>query len=573
MIKIGFNILIGGKAGEGVDVTAQMLAGLAVESGWNFFLNSELHNVIKGYHNFYQVNVGSEMVLGHSSKLDLVIALDQETLFEDIKRLKPGGLVIHEAADQLMTPVSGIIYLPTPLKELVKSKGGGEVLKNVVAIGVAVNLLQADLFLAQKVVAARFKRKGEDVVKINLEALQAGYEYAEKMFFNCRPFKLYSATGDQKLMVSGNTMAALGAIKAGCKFFSAYPMTPSTSVLHYLAEHASESGMSVHHVEDELAAINMAIGAGYAGARAMTATSGGGYALMTEAVGFAGMAEIPVVILEVQRPGPSTGLPTRTGQGDLRQVLHAGQGDFPHIVLAPGTIQEAFDLTFEAFNLADQYQCPVTVLLDKYLGESWMNLKEPDDRTLSIRRGKLAADLPAVGEYKRYKLEADGISPRYLPGQADGRHIQASYEHGEDGFFMERPEEVSAMNEKRMRKIATCQSQLPSVHLDGSPDAGVTLICWGSTYGPAHEALKILEQEGIRANILQIKYLNPMPLNLQQVVSGLKHPILVEGNFSGQLGGLLREKTGLEIKDKILDFSGRPFAPEEISEQVKSMVK
>lgn len=572
-MKTGYNVLIGGRAGEGVDATAHLLAGLVAESGWHFFLNSELHNVIQGYHNYYQVNINSAAVPSHSSELDLAIALDQETLLEDIKRVKPGGLVIYEAADQLIAPVGGIIYLPTPLRELAKSKGGSEVLKNTVAMGVVTYLLQAELSLAQKVVAARFGKKGEGVVKTNLEALQAGYEYAAKMFSNCRPFKLQGGVENQKLMVSGNMMAARGAIKAGCKFFSAYPMTPSTSVLHYLAEHAAESGMSVHHVEDELAAINMAIGAGYAGARAMTATSGGGYALMTEAVGLAGMAEIPVVVLEVQRPGPSTGLPTRTGQGDLQQVLHAGQGDFPHIVLAPGTIQEAFDLTFEAFNLAEQYQCPVTVLLDKYLGESWINLEESEDQMPSIQRGKLIADPLTAGEYKRYKFEADGISSRCLPGQVNGRHTQTSYEHDEQGFFTEKPEEVSAMQEKRMRKMVTCQNQLPPAQLEGSPDADVTLVCWGSTYGPARAALDILDQAGSKANILQIKYLNPMPRNLRDVLSSLKHPILVEGNFSGQLGGVLREKTGVEIKDKILDFSGRPFAPEKISAQVQLIIK
>lgn len=556
-------------------MTGQILASAVSSAGWFFHINNEIQNVIQGYHNTLQILISLEPLFSHSSRFSAILAMDEDTLAQDLQTLEPDGCLIY---DEIWTlndeSFKGCAY-PVPFNDLAMATGGTKLMRNMVGLGVIAGMIGLDEDNVVKAINNRFSKKSDDVIEKNILAMRAGYEQAKKIATDQRDFKIVPQTHTEPLLItSGNMLAAMAAIKAGCRFFSAYPMTPSTSILHFLAKHAAEYKMSVHHVEDELSAVNMAIGAGFAGARSMVATSGGGYALMTEAISLAGMLEVPVVIIEVQRPGPSTGLPTRTGQGDLRQVLHAGQGDFPHIVLSPGTHEEVFGLVFEAFNMAEKYQCPVTVLMEKYLAESFVNLPRPDTRGLSVDRGLLATnDNLDIGEvYQRYKISADGISPRSIPGMVGGSHTASSYEHGEDGYFTEDPAYVSKMNEKRMCKMETLSKTLPAIALEGVPDAEVTLVCWGSTLGPARQATVLLKNDGVTANILHIKYLRPLQPMVHELLSKSKRPILIEGNISAQLGGLIREQTGYEIVDKILDYSGRPFAPERIAERIKRIL-
>lgn len=568
------NFMIGGKAGEGIELPGVIFGKLCMSLGLRLHSTAEFYSVIKGYNNITQVRVSEKPLLSHTNDYDLVLALDAETCEKYLQSIVPGGGLIY---DPKLSEVKrdDIHLFPVPLREIARDKVGLELAKNVVGVGAIMALLDLPLEPLTVLLRATFARKGEEIVLKNHAAALAGHQYILDNFLKKFDYHIRPVTEAPKtFMVNGNQIIALGAIKAGCKFVSEYPMTPSSSILHSMAKHAQEFDISVNHVEDEISAINMAIGAGYAGTRSLVGTSGGGFALMTEAIGLAGMLEVPIVVIDCQRPGPSTGLPTRTGQGDLRQVLHASQGDFPRIVLSPGTHEEAFYMTFEAFNLAEKYQCPVLMLSEKYISEGYVNLPFLPTDHLKVDRGKLLKDEEINKEtFRRFENTEDGISNRTIPGQPGGAHTASSYEHNEIGYFTEEIDDVVSINARRMRKMDTLLKELPKVQLVGPLDAAVTLVCWGSTYGPTLEAMALLEAEGIQANMLHIKYLLPFQPGVREILESAKQTILIEGNFSAQLGGLITEKTTIEIKDKILDWSGRPFTPKQIAEETKKLLK
>lgn len=565
--------MVGGTAGEGVDLPGTLFGKLCMSAGLRLKTNAEFHSVIKGYNNIYQIRASENPVYSHMSKYDLVLALDKDTTDLYMDDVVPGGGVIYDP-DITKVEREGVKLFPVPLRAIAKEKVGLELAKNVVGIGAACGLLDYPIDILLDLLIKTFARKGKEITSKNIDAAQAGYNYVRENFPKEFDYIIKPKKNPEKtFMANGNYMITFGAIKAGCKFVSEYPMTPSSSVLHCMAKHAREYEISVNHVEDELSAINMAIGAGFSGCRSMAATSGGGFSLMTEAVGFAGMTEIPIVIVEVQRPGPSTGLPTRSGQGDLRQVLHASQGDFPKIVLSPGTHEEAFYMAFEAFNLAEMYQCPVILLTEKYLGEGDANIPFPDTTNLKINRGQLLDDNQIDDNFLRYKNTKNGISPRSIPGQKGGAHTASSYEHREDGYFTEEIDECNSIHERRMRKLDTLKNLLPPVVIEGKENAEVTLVCWGATYGPAYEAIEWLKKKGISANLLHVKYLSPLQPGINEALSKTKRPILIEGNITAQLGGLIAEKVGIDIQSKILDYSGRPFTPDQIAREVIKIIK
>ncbi|MBN2087097.1 2-oxoacid:acceptor oxidoreductase subunit alpha [Candidatus Peregrinibacteria bacterium] len=567
------NFMVGGTAGEGVDLPGTLFGKLCMSAGLRLKTNAEFHSVIKGYNNIYQIRASENPVYSHMSKYDLVLALDKDTTDLYMDDVVPGGGVIYDP-DITKVEREGVKLFPVPLRAIAKEKVGLELAKNVVGIGAACGLLDYPIDILLDLLIKTFARKGKEITSKNIDAAQAGYNYVRENFPKEFDYIIKPKKNPEKtFMANGNYMITFGAIKAGCKFVSEYPMTPSSSVLHCMAKHAREYEISVNHVEDELSAINMAIGAGFSGCRSMAATSGGGFSLMTEAVGFAGMTEIPIVIVEVQRPGPSTGLPTRSGQGDLRQVLHASQGDFPKIVLSPGTHEEAFYMAFEAFNLAEMYQCPVILLTEKYLGEGDANIPFPDTTNLKINRGQLLDDNQIDDNFLRYKNTKNGISPRSIPGQKGGAHTASSYEHREDGYFTEEIDECNSIHERRMRKLDTLKNLLPPVVIEGKENAEVTLVCWGATYGPAYEAIEWLKKKGISANLLHVKYLSPLQPGINEALSKTKRPILIEGNITAQLGGLIAEKVGIDIQSKILDYSGRPFTPDQIAREVIKIIK
>jgi 2-oxoglutarate ferredoxin oxidoreductase subunit alpha len=566
--------MVGGIAGEGVDLPGTLFAKLCMHAGLRLKTNAEFYSVIKGYNNIYQIRASEKPVYSHLDKYDLVLALSKETTDLYLNDIVPGGGVIYDPAITEIKKKKGPKLFPVPMREIAKEKVGLDLAKNVVGIGAACGLMDYPIEPLLDLLVKTFARKGKEVTAKNIDAAQAGYNYVREKFPKEFDYVIKPLKNPQKtFMVDGNEAISFGAIKAGCKFVSEYPMTPSSDILHTMAKHARDFNISVNHVEDELSAINMAIGAGWAGVRSMAATSGGGFALMTEAIGLAGMTEVPVVIVEVQRPGPSTGLPTRSGQGDLRQVMHASQGDFPKIVLSPGTHEEAFYMAFEAFNLAEMYQCPVILLTEKYLGEGSANLPFLDTVDLKINRGQLLADDKIPENFKRFADTKSGISPRTVPGQKYGAHTASSYEHREDGYFTEEIEPCRKINERRMRKMETLAKLLPPAKLEGPEKADVTLVCWGATYGPAYEAMDWLKKERVTANLLHVKYLLPLQPGVREILEKTKRPIIIEGNITAQLGGLIAEKAGIDIQSKVLDYSGRPFTPDYITKKVLEIMK
>ena len=588
--------MIGGKAGEGIEVPGNMFAKLCMNAGLWLHSTQEFYSVIKGYNNINQIRVAEHPVQSHTNRYDLVLAIDDETVPRYYEDIVPGGGVIYdpnivsEASKQSEIVAGGALmydsklmkkalsrddinYFPIPMSDIAQEKVGLKLAKNIVGIGACMALLDYEIQHLLDLIVKTFARKGDEIVNKNIDAAQAGYNYVKENFnrefnYHLRPVK----EPVKKFFVNGNQSIVLGAIKSGCKFVSEYPMTPSSGVLHTMAKHAQQYDISVNHVEDELSAINMAIGAGYAGVRSLAATSGGGFALMTEAIGMSGMAEIPVVIVEIQRPGPSSGLPTRSGQGDLRQVMHASQGEFPRIVMSPGTHEEAFYMAHEAFNLAEKYQIPVVVLSEKYLAEGHATLPFLKTDHLMVDRGKLLKQEEIKEDFKRYKITADGVPPRSIPGQKGGAHCATTYEHLESGYFTEEIEPVKEMYARRMKKMETIEKDLPPVELEGDADADFTIVCWGATYMPASEAVDMLSRDGIKANLLHIKYMLPLQPGVREALEKCKRPVLVEGNYTAMLGGVIAEKAGVDIQSKILDYSGRPFTPNQIYDEIKKLI-
>ena len=456
-----------------------------------------------------------------------------------------------------------------PINRVAKDVGGSIIMRNTAALGATVALLGGDVKHLKDLIAEEFARKKKTVTLRNQAVAKAGYDFARERYSNAVSSVLTPRKkGKKQIVVTGNEAIALGAIAADMRFAAIYPMTPISNILHTLASHQRTYGFVYKQPEDEISAINMAIGASFAGARSMTATSGSGFCLMTEGYGLAGQTETPVVIVMGMRPGPAIGMPTWTEQGDLRFVLHAHQGDFPRIVLAPGDVEEAFHMTMQAFNLADKYQTPVLLLVDKHLCESHMSVPPFDYGAYRIDRGKFSATRHK--SYGRYTLAKDGISARSIPGS--GNHVLAnSDEHSEQGYSNDEPENRRRQMEKRMQKLTTCEKKdMQAPKLYGPQDADVTLVSWGSNKGAILEAL----QEFDNVNFLHLTWINPFPAKaVRRVLEDARRVVNIECNYSAQMAGLIAERTGIRITDTLLKYDGRPLYPEEIRGKVDSIFK
>ncbi|MBU5688429.1 MAG: 2-oxoacid:acceptor oxidoreductase subunit alpha, partial [Candidatus Aenigmarchaeota archaeon] len=418
-------------------------------------------------------------------------------------------------------------------------------------------------------------KKGEDIAQTNINVAKAGYEYVLEKFQNINKIKIKSNGKQKRMYINGNEAIAIGAIKAGCKFYAAYPMTPASSILHYLASKENDYNIIVKQTEDEIAAIHMAIGASFAGVRAMTGTSGGGFSLMTEALGLAAITETPLVVVLAQRPGPSTGLPTHTEQGDLRFAMHASNGEFPRVIVAPGDVNECFYETFNAFNIAEKYQLPVIIITDKFLAESHATTDPFFIDGMKIDRGQLLSEDKAknIQDYKRYENTISGISLRALPSQENTIFKAATDEHDEYGRLSEEPADRIIQVDKRFRKMKVLETEIDGAKFYGDKDAEVIIVSWGSTKGPILEAMKLLHKKDIKVGFLQILYIIPFPVNkTKSFLEDAKKKILIENNKTGQLGSVIKEKTGIDMDYKILKYDGRPFTPEEIVSQIEEVL-
>ncbi len=582
MFQQPFTVMFGGQAGYGIMSAGTMLARAAGRNGlWAFVVN-EYPSLIKGGTNTCRVCIAGKPVETYEDGLDFLCALSQEVIDQNYEHLNNGAAILYDSdavnPDMARVPAGTKLY---PLKLVGTLTGDAKVMANSAMVGALCGLAGFPLAAVADIMQAEFK--GE-VLQKNLALLQQSFDAAREQYgvHGAFPFTL-QPDGQKKMFVNGNEAISMGAIKAGVKFAAGYPMTPGSSILTYLADHTAQYGLVFKQAEDEIAAVNMLIGAGFAGVRAIGATSGGGFALMVEALGFAAQAEVPLVIVEAQRGGPSTGLPTRTAQADLNFVVHASQGEFPRIVMAPGDIEECFTETFRVFNLVEKYQVPGIILTDKYLADSSGVHAYFADAELKVERGKLVSEawLTENQPYVRYALTDDGVSPRAIPGQKGGRHIATSYTHGEDGFYSsgnrefagQEPAITAAGTDKLFNKVPAMLKEIPGIKLHGPQDAELTVIGWGSTKQAILAAIDQVSAIGKSVNFLQVVYPSPFPAAaVSEVLARSQKTLLVEGNKTAQLAGLIRAHTGYAADAVYLKYDSRPFVPSAIAARIREVL-
>ena len=576
-----FALAIGGAAGQGIATPGNILARMFVRRGLHIHAYNAYQSIIRGGHILLTVRVSDVEPPCHGDKIDLLMCLNQDTMDRHLPVLGPGARAIYNSDNvEPGEAPEGVTLVPVPVGELTDNNSN-KLMQNTVFIGVTTALMGIEWDTLGEALTLMFERKGQEVVDLNVNAAKAAYDHAKANF---ESFPDPVPTTDTELGVwSGNDALGMGGAAAGVKFYAAYPMSPATGVLHWMSRNARDLGIMVRQVEDEIGVANMVIGAAHTGARAMCATSGGGFALMTEAVGAAGMMEIPVVYINVMRAGPSTGVPTKTEQGDLWQMLGASQGDFQRFIVAPKNALDAFNSVPEVFNLADAAQCPGIVVSDLLISEGTfsvpiekLDLQPEIDRGALITEGKPAADGgladPATregGGYERYKLTESGVSPRAILGIEGYVHVVSTDEHDEDGVLISdeytNPRKRRAMVEKRSRKFEGVAARVPAPEIEGPDDADVTLVGWGSTWGVIHEACEQLADLGIKANHLPVKWI--VPLNgdaILETLSKSQRVIIVENNQSGQFARYLRSETGFAADGHIRKFDGEPFMPHHI---------
>lgn len=592
------SIRIGGDAGQGVESSGAGFCKALARYGLHVFAATDYRSRIRGGHNFYQIRAAAHPVSAQRTPPDLLVALTPGTVDIHLDQLPTGGGLIYEESLRLEERIrfrmdseqlrsKNLWLMPVPLMEMA-AEHGARMMMNTAALGALAGVVGLPLEAISEVTRDNFATKGDATVEANVAVAAAAHRFAEERYGG---FTVRVPLGDgrRRMLIHGNHAFALGALAGGCRFVAAYPMTPATSIFEYLASIAAEHGVVAKHAEDEISAVCMAIGAAHTGVRAMTVTSGGGFSLMTEALGLAGITETPVVVVNVQRGGPSTGLPTRTEQSDLLFALHASQGEFPRIVLAPGDVIECFEAGWRAFNLAERYQSPVVVLSDLFLAGSLQTV-EPETFTLDavpIERGALQTPADAApatdgaephaweaGGYPRFAVTETGISPRPLPGDPTAVFTATGDEHTEDGHITEEIHTRVEMMRKRMRKEETAlREEIRRPRRFGPEQPTITLVCWGSTTGAAREAAAHLTEAGQPTAVLQFQDLWPFPVEAtNSALSSAGLTIGVEQNYTGQLAKLIRMMTGRDLDGRVLAYDGRPFSPQEIVAAVERVL-
>ncbi len=574
--KFDFALAIGGGAGQGIATPGDILARVLIRRGLHLGTFNAYQSIVRGGHIFLTIRIGDHEVRNHGDNLDLLVCLNQDTMDRHLELMGPGTRIIYNnEMVKVGEPREGALLCGIPVNGLTDS-GRNPLVQNTVAIGATSYLIGLDFQDLADAMTLRFQRQGQAVIDQNVNVARIGFDYAKDNF---EPYSTPLPTGPRPMAVwTGNDAVAMGAAAAGVKFYSAYPMSPSSGILHWMADNARNLGIMVRQAEDELSAANMVVGAAHAGTRAMTGTSGGGFALMTEAIGSAGMMEIPSVFVNVMRAGPSTGVPTKTEQADLWQALGASQGDFQRIIVAPKDALDAFNTMPELFNLVDRYQCPGIVLSDLYIGEGTFSV-DPDkiDMHPNIDRGELILEPASADGYKRYENTESGISPRAIPGLEGYVHIVATDEHDEDSILLSDeftdPHKRRMMVDKRARKMEDSTTRIAPPELEGDDDADVTLVGWGSTWGMINEAVELLSAQGVSANQLHIKWIVPFHSDVvSDLLSKSKRVIMVENNSTAQFYRYMRSETGLTADGYILKYDGEPFMPHHIVEGVLAQI-
>lgn len=565
---------VGGAQGEGIDSTGEIFAITLNRMGYYLFAYRHFMSLIKGGHTNYKVRIAAEEVNYHGDDLDILLAFDQRTIDENFYELKNGAILIYDSSKleaKLPASEKTITTCPIPIYKIAEELGN-PIMKNMVAVGASCAAVGLELTSFHEVIANIFHKKGEEIIAANQEALQKGYDFFAKSFPGIK-LTMPNKTGqtNKNLFITGNEATGLGALSAGCRFLAAYPITPATEVMYQALANFPKFGGRIIQAEDEIAACLMAIGGNYTGTRSMTSTSGPGLSLMMEALGLAGISETPLVIVNVQRGGPATGLPTKTEQADINEMIYGSHGEIPRIVMAPTTIEEAFYYMQQAFNLADKYQCPVLVATDMFLGMSKKSLSDLDFNLVKIDKGMIMQDQEllklASGEFKRYDLNSpNGISARSLPGQKNGRYVALGNEHDENGLEIEEKGLRKSMMDKRMKKLMFFNPTELGIYYSGEEQAEALLVGFGSTYAQIHEAYQQLQMEGQSVAHLQVKILEPFPAErVNQLISQAKKVYVVENNVTGQLRRIIqRESTANDQLIGIQKYNGDPFTITEI---------
>jgi 2-oxoglutarate ferredoxin oxidoreductase subunit alpha len=619
--------MAGGPQGSGVDSAANIFGRACGYGGLYVYGRREYHSNIKGLHSYFHLRIADHEILANVNDVDLLAAFDAETVVRHINEVAPNGGIILDK-DQVNTKIFNITSLPYEFKnefrQYLDKKGLGDSLSsllanaekagmhvfqvpymdllrqiadklgiaqlskvtrmiNVLTLGISFGLLDYDNSLVEKAIAAIFAEKPK-IVQMNILALRIAYDYAKRTYGDSFGYKLKKTeAAEKRIFLSGNQAVAIGKILGGCRIQTYYPITPAADESEYIEAHEiiktkeGQGAVVVIQTEDEIAAVNMASGATLTGARAATSTSGPGFSLMVEGLSWAGNNEVPVVITYYQRGAPSTGLPTRHGQDDLRFAIHAGHGEFPRIVLASGDIRECFYDAAAAFNYAEKYQLPVIHLIDKALGNSSQTYPIFDAGQFKVQRGNILDETKIADTYQRFRFTETGISPRVLLGTKNGIHWYTGDEHNEFGHISEEPTNRTLMVEKRMKKLGTVEKEVPldeKVNLFGDTSAKNIIVSWGSPKGAILEAMQMLTEENLSLGFIQVRMLHPLP---KEYIAGMlqraEKKIDVEMNYSGQLGGIIREQTGIPMDFHILKYNGRPMTTTEVYDSLKLILR
>jgi 2-oxoglutarate ferredoxin oxidoreductase subunit alpha len=581
-----YSIKIGGEAGQGIQTIGDTLAKVFARTGYHVITHQDYESRIRGGHNFYQIRFSENPVSASTERIDILVALDMASLNLHAQEVNGHGHIIYDSAslrEKAGEPGGGTMeveaarippgekkegkaeYLDVPFINLAVEHGGNRIMANTVATGAVLGMLKFKLDVLLGILEDTFRKKGDEVIRSNISAAHAGYNYAVDQCLTCS--FLIEDVARPKMLINGTKAIGLGAVASGCKFYAAYPMTPSTGVMNYIAGKEKEYGIIVEQSEDEISAINMVLGASFAGVRAMTGTSGGGFALMVEGLSLSGITETPAVIAFGQRPGPATGLPTRTEQGDLLFVIHSGHGEFPRVVFAPGTPEEAFFLTNKAFHLAEKYQIPAFVFFDQYLADAEWTYEGFDTGKIVFSEYRMKGDaFKALVEYKRHALTETGVSPLAVPGDAPHVVVTDSDEHSEEGHIIEDAHTRKMMIEKRLyRKTPQIRNEMSPPLFYGSEKPEMVIAGWGSTYGVIKEAVDRLSGQR-KVAMLHFSEIYPFPstdrFDYLKLLRDTRVTVCVENNATGQFARLMKAETGYAFTREIHRYDGRPFMVE-----------
>lgn len=561
-----YSIRICGEAGQGIQTVGDTLSRVFARTGYHVLTHQDYESRIRGGHNFYQVRVADRPLTAARDRIDILVAFDRDSIEQDALLVADQGRVLYDSIALKLKP-DGPKFLDVPFSSLAMEHGGSRIMANAVATGAVMGIFGMDMTVLLGIIADTFVKKGEDVIKANISAASAGYDFAVR---ECSGCSFGAAAGAvQKMLIAGIDAIGAGALASGCTFYAAYPMTPSTGIMNYLAGKSQEFGIVVEQAEDEIAAINMALGASFGGVRAMTASSGGGFALMVEGLSLAAMTETPIVIGLGQRPGPATGFPTRTEQAELQFALYTAHGEFPRIIFAPGDPEQAFYLTNKAFDLSEKYQVPAFVVFDQYLADSQWTYAGLDLDRLVYTDYRLRADaLSGLSEYRRHAYTETGVSPLAVPGQSRHVVVTDSDEHDEDGHIVEDAETRTKMVEKRLlKKMPLIREEIAPPMLFGITDPEIVLVGWGSTYGVIREAVQELSGKQ-KIAMLHFSEIFPFPgtdvFDYLSLLRNAKKTICIEQNATGQFARLMRAETGFAFSDTLTRYDGRPFTVENL---------